>query len=158
VNCIESKAKTNSRNLTAEPGTFRPAARPYIRHLQEHYAPPAQVGAVVGRSGLRRPVIARPVTPKPLTPKDRQYLRALREAEMSLWTEIQKTTQAECPPQPKPSLGKLFTKLSTGHQKRELALLLILATAAAIAVTVSFLQTGSFLQRWAEFVANVQSF
>jgi hypothetical protein len=161
VNCIEIKSKSNSRDFAAE-RKARPAARPYVRHLQEHYTAPTTSGLPAGRnvtrSGLRRPAISRPITPKPLTPQDRQYLRALREAEMSLWMGIQKTAEQECLPQPTPSLGKLFTKLSTGHQRRELAMLLILATAASVAVAVSFIQSGSFLQRWAEFVANVQSF
>jgi hypothetical protein len=100
----------------------------------------------------------RPVTPKPLTSHDRQYLRGLREAEMSLWMEIQKTAQEEGPRQGEASVGKLFTELSTGDQKRELAMLLILAMAAVIAVAVSLIQTGSFLRAWAEFVANVRPF
>jgi hypothetical protein len=103
-------------------------------------------------------VILKPVTPKPLTPKDRQYLRALRQAEMSLWVDIQKTGEEEFQPRPKPSVGKLFTKLSTGHQKRELAMLLILATAAVVAISVSFIQSGSFLQPWSEFIKSVRSF
>jgi hypothetical protein len=56
---------------------------------------------------------------------------------MSLWLEIQKTAAEECPPRPKPSVGELFGKLSTGHQKRELGMLLILSGAAVIAVTVA---------------------
>jgi hypothetical protein len=162
VNCIETEIKTNSRDFGAERGTSRPAARPYVRHLQEHYTAPAPLGATAScerpLSGFRRPAIARPVASKPLTLKDRQYLRALREVEMSLWMEIQKTAERECLPQPEPSLGKLFTKLSTGHHRREFAMLLILAIAASVAVAVSFLQSGSFVQRWAEFVTNVQSF
>jgi hypothetical protein len=150
VNCIETKNKTNSRDFGAERGTLRPAPRPYVRHLQEHYTAPTQFGAAAARavtpSGLRRPAIARSVTPKPLTPKDRQYLRALREAEMSLWTEIQKSAEEPCLPQPTPSLGKLFTKLSSGHQKREFAMLLILAAAASIAIAVSLVQSGSFFK------------
>jgi hypothetical protein len=77
---------------------------------------------------------------------------------MSLWLEIQKTAADECPPQPKASVGELFGKLSPGHQKRELGMLLVLAGAAVIAVTVAFLQSGSFVQSWAEFVQNVRTF
>ena len=77
---------------------------------------------------------------------------------MSLWMDIQKTAEEECRPQPKPSVGELFTTLSTGHQKRELAMLLILATAAVVAVSVSFIQFGSFLQPWSEFIESVRAF
>jgi hypothetical protein len=162
VNCIETEIEANTRDSGAKRGASRSSFRPYVRHLQEHYTAPAPLGAAAScerpRSGPRRPAIARAVSPRPLTPKDRQYLRALREAELNLWTEIQKTAEQECPRQPEPSLGELFTKLSTGHHRRELAMLLFLAIAAAVAVAVSFLQSGSFLQRWAEFVTNVQSF
>jgi len=136
MNCIETNIKTNSRDWNRR----------------------SAVPRRTDRDGFRRPAISRPVTPKPLTPKDRQYLRALRAAEMSLWLEIQKTAAEECPPQPKASVGELFGKLSTGHQKRELGMLLILTAAAVTAVTVAFLQSGSFVQSWAEFVQNVSSF
>jgi hypothetical protein len=99
-----------------------------------------------------------PLTPRPLSPKDRQYLRALREAEMSLWLGIQTTAEVFEEPVPRPSVGKLFGELSSGHQKREFALLMILATAALIAIGSAFLQSGSFVQRWAEFVQNVGGF
>jgi hypothetical protein len=102
---------------------------------------------------------ARGITaPRQLTPKDRDYLRAVRAAEMSLWQEIRAAEPVQEVVVSKPSVGALFTKLADPDQKREFALLVILATAATIAVGVAFIQSGSFLQSWAEFVQNVRGF
>jgi hypothetical protein len=58
----------------------------------------------------------------------------------------------------KPSLGKLFSVLSAGDQKRELMLLLILAAAALVAIGSGLFQSASFPQRWEAFVRGIQAF
>ena len=100
----------------------------------------AQIDEDVG-TPLHRLERVRPVSATPDVRQDQVGVRyALRQAEMSLWLEIQKTAMDECPPAPEPSLGRLFAELSTNHQKRELAMLLILVGAAVMAVTVAFQQ------------------
>jgi hypothetical protein len=105
---------------------------------------------IPGRRSISAPV------PRPLVPKDREYLRALREAEMTLWGAISNTEAVDEQPVPKPSLGKLFRKLDDPDQKRELFLLLVLAGAALVAIIVGLFQPGSLIERWGEFVQNLR--
>jgi hypothetical protein len=76
---------------------------------------------------------------------------------MSLWEGINPEPSIK-QPFSEPSVGRLFQTLADGDQKRDLALLLILAGAALLAIGCGFFQPGSLVERWPEFVRNVQRF
>jgi hypothetical protein len=119
----------------------------------------AAVSAAAPKVIPSRRSISIPLPPQPLSPKDRQYLRALQEAEMQSW--LSADTAVRSPQEQaavKPSLGKLFSALSAGDQKRELMLLLILAAAALVAIGSGLFQSASFPQRWEAFVRGIQAF
>jgi len=90
-----------------------------------------------------------------LSAKDRAYLRALRQAEMSLWLDINTAGVAQEQPAISPSIGALFRKLSVTDQRGEFVLLLALASLALVAIVTGFFHGESLVQGWAEFIHSL---
>ena len=91
---------------------------------QQQFRALASDPACESQSFSRR-TIARVAAPRALSPKDRQYLRSLREAEMSLWLAIQRTETAVSTPDTKPAAS--FVGFSIASEKWEIVLAALLA-------------------------------
>ena len=103
--------------------------------------------AFIRRAASRRLSLTR-ISPRPLCRTD---LGAFRRAESRLLTAIQSD----------PVLMSTHRQASPADfvgQKRELVLLLLYAAALLLMVAAAFLDSGSFVERWAEFVDNVRGF
>jgi hypothetical protein len=88
--------------------------------------------------------------------KDREYFRALREAEMKVWLAADKSTPEVETVESKPSLLHPFQAATAIEQKRELAMFAVIAGLALTTVIAGLLQSADFVQRWSEFVHAVR--
>jgi hypothetical protein len=107
---------------------------------QQHFRATAP-GSAYESQPFARPTIAPAVAPRAFSPKDRQYLRSLREAEMSLWLAIQRTESAANTTHTKPVAS--FARLSIVDDKSEIVLLALLA-AATLVTFFGFIGTSIF--------------
>src|SRR4051794_5384155 len=83
--------------------------------------------------GCAKRTIAPSIAPRAFSPKDRQYLRSLRQAEMSLWFAIQQANTTVVAHETKaPGLKGLFPSFPSIDEKRDLVLLLLLGAATLI--------------------------
>lgn len=105
---------------------------------------------------VARMAVLTPRPHRPLTPKDREYFRALREAEMKVWLAADKSTPAVEAMENKSSLLHPFQTVTAREQKRELAIFAVIAGIALSTVTAGLLQSAQFVQRWSEFVHVVR--
>jgi hypothetical protein len=150
VNVTETDAETNSA-LSAK----APAGSKRQSHVYRLFEPQHQASGTLNMKALSfaasrrqlqfratasntdreshpfaRRTISRAAAPRPLSPKDREYLRSLREAEMSLWLAIQRTETAGNTADTKPAPP--FATLSIADDKWEIVLLALLAAATLL--------------------------